>query len=80
MFLAGPVDEGVAVETKVVEVTTLWTAEQMAEALALPNPNLLLTWARRGLIPSVKLGHYVRFEPSDRDVIVASMKRGVTRG
>jgi excisionase family DNA binding protein len=43
-------------------MTTLLTAQQAAEKLAVP-PTWLLAQARANRVPHVRLGRYVRFDP-----------------
>ncbi len=42
--------------------STLWTAEKVADKLEV-NESWVLKEARAGRLPSVKVGHYVRFIP-----------------
>lgn len=54
-------------------MTRLLTAEQVAEQLQVPK-----TWvyraARDGLLPSVPLGRYVRFDPDDLTAWIAAQR------
>ena len=50
----------------------LWTVEQLAERLQVPR-----SWVYKHLkkIPYIKLGKYVRFEPSDVDSLLQVLRK-----
>jgi excisionase family DNA binding protein len=59
-------------------VVKLLTAQQVAEQLQVPT-----TWiysaARRGDLPAVRLGHYVRFHPDDLEAWQRRQRQGSVR-
>jgi PTS system nitrogen regulatory IIA component len=55
----------------------LLTPDEVAAILQV-SPEWVRESARRGDIPSVKLGHYRRFKRSDVDVFIESRKTVVT--
>jgi len=50
----------------------LWTVQQLAERLQVPR-----SWVYKHLkeIPHIKLGKYVRFEPSALDSLLQSLRK-----
>lgn len=54
---------------------TLLSAEQAARKFSVPK-SWILESARKGEIPCVKLGHYVRFEEKDLAEFVRQRKNG----
>ena len=53
----------------------LLDARQAGDLLGVPG-SWLLTQARRGQVPHVRLGKYVRFDPADLERWILSVKRG----
>jgi len=54
-------------------MTELASARKMAQLLGGVHVCTLLRWAEQGLLPSVKVGRYRRFEP---DAVLAAFKDG----
>jgi hypothetical protein len=57
-------------------VTTQLLDAKAAGALLRVPPSWLLAQARRNVIPHVRLGKYVRFDPADLERFVQTVKRG----
>jgi excisionase family DNA binding protein len=56
-------------------MTALMDAGRAAELLSVP-PSWLLAQARKGAIPHVRLGRYVRFRESDVEELIAAGATG----
>jgi excisionase family DNA binding protein len=59
-------------------VRSLLDADRAAELLSVPSSWLLLQ-ARRGTVPHVRLGRYVRFRESDIEDLIAAGVTGAVR-
>jgi excisionase family DNA binding protein len=60
-------------------MTSLMDAKRAAELLSVP-PSWLLSQARKGVVPHVRLGRYVRFRESDVEDLIAAGAAGSLTG
>jgi excisionase family DNA binding protein len=60
-------------------MTSLMDAKRAAELLSVP-PSWLLSQARKGAVPHVRLGRYVRFRESDVEELIAAGAAGSLTG
>lgn len=51
--------------TDEIKEVRLWTAEDVCVFLKLKNEETVYRWVKRGLIPHVRLGRFIRFRPAD---------------
>lgn len=61
------------------EIPALLSSAQVAKQLSVPE-SWISERARKGTIPSVRLGHYVRFKPEDVERIIAQNENGKEKG